>query len=103
MYVQLHQYGFDSVRKRMSSVRVIDDQKYLYVKGSPISVLERCTQIYDGKKIRKLTQEDKSQIEKYIEENANKAMRNLAMAYKPMETYEPTQKWNDVENNLIFL
>jgi Ca2+-transporting ATPase len=31
-YSQLHQYGFDSIRKRMSSVREIDGKKYLYVK-----------------------------------------------------------------------
>ena len=31
-YAQLHQYGFDSVRKMMSSVRLIDGQKTLYVK-----------------------------------------------------------------------
>ncbi|MEI6673157.1 MAG: hypothetical protein WCL02_07820 [bacterium] len=31
-YSQLHQYGFDSVRKMMSSVRMVDDQKFLYVK-----------------------------------------------------------------------
>jgi Ca2+-transporting ATPase len=31
-YAQLHQYGFDSVRKMMSSVRVVDGQKTVYVK-----------------------------------------------------------------------
>lgn len=32
IYQELHQYGFDSVRKMMSSVREIDAQKILYVK-----------------------------------------------------------------------
>jgi P-type Ca2+ transporter type 2C len=77
LYSQLHQYGFDSVRKRMSSVRMIDNQKYLYVKGAPIMLLEKCTQIYDGKRVRKITDEDRRQIEKYIEETSNDAMRNL--------------------------
>lgn len=66
-------------------------------------LLEKCTQIYDGKKIRKITQEDKHQIEKYIEESANDAMRNLAIAYKPMDNYEPTRKWQDIEHDLVFL
>jgi Ca2+-transporting ATPase len=66
-------------------------------------LLEKCTQIYDGKKIRKITQEDKHQIEKYIEENANDAMRNLGIAYKPIDNYEQTQKWQDVEHDLVFL
>ena len=103
LYSQLHQYGFDSVRKRMSSVRMIDDKKYLYVKWSPISILEKCTQIYDGEKIRNITEEDKNQIEKYLEKNANNAMRNLGFAYKPLEIYDASSKRQDIENNLIFL
>lgn len=103
LYSQLHQYGFDSVRKRMSSVRVIDDKKYLYVKWSSTSVIEKCTQIYDGKKIRKITKEDSRQIEKYIEENANNSMRNLTFAYKPLDSYDASSKWQDMEHDLIFL
>ncbi len=100
---QLHQYGFDSVRKMMSSVRVIEGQKLLYVKWSPAAILEKCTQIYDGKIIRKLTAKDKHQIEKYIEEQSKEAMRNLCVAYKPLENYDPARKWKDVEYDLIFL
>lgn len=103
LYPQLHQYGFDSVRKMMSSVRSIDEEKYLYVKWSPISIMEKCTQIYDGKEIRKITEEDQRLIERYIEESANNAMRNLALAYKPIESYDTSSKWQDMENNLIFL
>lgn len=65
--------------------------------------MEKCTQIYDGKKIRNITQEDKRQIEKYIEDNANDAMRNLAFAYKPLATYDASSKWQDMEHDLIFL
>jgi len=65
--------------------------------------MEKCTQIYDGKNIRKLTDRDKRQIERYIEESANNAMRNLAFAYKPLDVYDPSMKWNDVEHSLIFL
>lgn len=100
---QLHQYGFDSVRKMMSSVRVIENQKLLYVKWSPTAILEKCTQIYDGKVIRKLTPKDKRQIEKYIEEQSKEAMRNLGVAYKSLENYDPARKRKDVEHDLIFL
>lgn len=31
-YQEIHQYGFDSVRKMMSSIRMIDKQKIIYVK-----------------------------------------------------------------------
>ncbi len=103
LYSQLHQYGFDSVRKMMSSVRKIDDKKYLYVKWSPAAIMERCTQIYDGKEIRNISEEDKDQIKKYIEESSSNAMRNLAFAYKQVDTYDSSLKWQDMENELIFL
>ena len=65
--------------------------------------MEKCTQIYDGTQVRKISEEDKHQIEKYIEETSNKAMRNLSFAYKPLETYDASLKRQDMENNLIFL
>ncbi len=87
----------------MSSVRVVEKKKFLYVKGSPSAIMEKCTQIYDGMQIRDITAEDKYQIEKYIEESSYNAMRNLGFAYKPLETYENSLNWQDMENNLIFL
>ena len=87
----------------MSSVRVVEKQKFLYVKGSPSAIMEKCTQIYDGTQIRDITDEDKRQIEKYIEESSHNAMKNLAFAYKPLEKYENSLNRQDVENKLIFL
>jgi Ca2+-transporting ATPase len=65
--------------------------------------MEKCTQIYDGKEIRKITQEDKDQIKKYVEERSKDAMRNLSFAYKPLEEYAASSKWQDMEHDLIFL
>lgn len=87
----------------MSSVRVVDGRKFLYVKGSPSAIMEKCTQIYDGKEIRNITQEDKDQIERYIQESSAKAMRNLTFAYKPLETFDDSWDRQDMEHDLIFL
>jgi Ca2+-transporting ATPase len=65
--------------------------------------MERCTQIYDGKEIRNITEEDKDQIKKYIEESSSNAMRNLAFAYKQLDTYDSSLKWQDMEKELVFL
>ncbi len=103
IYQELHQYGFDSVRKMMSSVREIDAQKILYVKWSPISIVDKCTHIFDGKNVRKINKSDKTKIETYINTTSEAAMRNLAIAYKPLDQYNQSMKWNDVEHSLIFL
>ena len=87
----------------MSSVRMIDDQKVLYVKGAPSAILDHCTQIFDGNKVRPITATDKKNIKDYVEKEASLAMRNLAMAYRPIPDYATGTTWQDAEKNLIFL
>lgn len=103
LHKQIHQYGFDSVRKMMSSVRMIDNQKILYVKGAPSAIINACTKIYDGKEIRDITDEDKKTIQRYIEEKASYAMRNLAFAYRDIDDYQQNMQLEEAEKNLIFL
>jgi len=61
----------------MSSLREIDGKTIAYVKGSPQAILTHCTQIYDGKKIRYITEKDIETINQYIENYAHLAMRNI--------------------------
>lgn len=103
VHQEIHQYGFDSVRKMMSTVRMIDKQKIVYVKWATSALLEKCTQIYDGKSIRKITQHDKKRIEEYVDNTSESAMRNISFAYKLLDEYDPSMKWNEVEHSLIFL
>lgn len=103
LYKEEHQYGFDSVRKMMSSVRDIDNEKLLYVKWAPSAILDHCTQIFDGKTIRPLTDDDKETIQSYIEAQASLAMRNLAFAYKPIPDYHEKMTLEEAEQQLIFL
>jgi P-type Ca2+ transporter type 2C len=102
-YKEEHQYGFDSVRKMMSSVRDIDGEKLLYVKWAPSAILDHCTQIFDGTTIRPLTDDDKKTIQDYIEAQASLAMRNLAFAYKPIPDYHEKMTLDEAEQQLIFL
>ena len=65
--------------------------------------MERCTQIFDGDSVRAITQADRDQIQKYVNETSATAMRNLSLAYKTLDEYNSTMKWSEVEDNLIFL
>jgi len=106
-YPELHEFGFDSVRKRMSSVRRYGARKqlYLFVKGAPESVLERCTQIWDHGNVRTLHPADRKFLLNYNEKQAKQAMRNLAVAYRvlPAGTKPGTVKMDDAEQELIWL
>ncbi len=101
-YKQYHQFWFDSIRKMMSSVRNIDGKTTIYVKWAPNEILERCTQIFDGKKVRKITEEDKKTIGNAIENFSKQAMRNIAFAYKEIDEYTKDLKMDDAESKLIF-
>lgn len=105
-YPELKEFAFDSARKRMSSVRAYGENKELYafVKGAPESILDRCTKLWDGTKIRALTADDKKRI---LEQNkllASQAMRNLAFAYRTLPTNSDPKKlvMDDTESQLIW-
>ena len=106
-YEEIKEFQFDSARKRMSSVRHYGRGKELYVftKGAPESVLERCTDMWDHGHVRKLTKKDRTNFLKYNENRAREAMRNLAFAYRILPTgSDPTQmKFEDIEQGLTFL
>jgi Ca2+-transporting ATPase len=66
-------------------------------------VLEKCSFYYDGKTIRKITKRDRDKILEAVDGLAGQAMRNLAIAYKPMKTTETNYTMEGVESELIFL
>lgn len=104
---ELHEFGFDSARKRMSSVRAygVGNKLHLFVKGAPESVLSRCTHIWDHGKVRKLHPADRKLLLSRNDELANKAMRNLAVAYRvlPAKTNPDKLKIDDAETDLVWL
>lgn len=104
---ELHEFGFDSARKRMSSIREYGPGKklHLFVKGAPESVLERCTHIWDHGKVRKLHPADRKFLLSRNEDLAGAAMRNLAVAYRilPANTKPNKIKLDDAEEDLVWL
>lgn len=86
----------------MSSIRNVDGKTIVYVKGAPNELLTRCTQIDNGKFIKKITQSDIKNIQAAIDESSAKAMRNIGFAYKEIDTYNKDTSMEDTENDLIF-
>jgi len=50
-----------------------------------------------------MSKRDKDKIMESVDNLASQAMRNLAIAYKPIEPTEGTYTMENVENGLIFL
>lgn len=100
---EFKEFTFDAVRKRMTSVRNRDGHAVAYVKGAPQSLLDRCTKLWDGEKVRDITDKDREFIKQKDDEFAGMALRNLGYAYREVPEYTKDMKMDDVERNLIWL
>lgn len=102
-YPEIKEFPFDAVRKRMSSLRKRDGKYVAYIKGSPQSVLERCTKIFDGQTVRPITEADRQLIQARDDEYATEALRNLGYAYRELDEFNDDLKIDDVEHDLTWL
>ncbi|MBU4313974.1 MAG: cation-translocating P-type ATPase [Actinobacteria bacterium] len=109
-YPRILEEPFDSERKMMTTISKIStsdnhrNQRYiLFSKGAPEVIAGKCTRIIKNDRIENLTDSDK---EKIIENNhtlAGKAMRNLAFAFKYLDSLPDEEKIKKVEEDLVYL
>ncbi|HSX29937.1 MAG TPA: cation-transporting P-type ATPase [Candidatus Saccharimonadales bacterium] len=106
-YPELREFGFDAARKRMSSIRMygLHKEPYVFVKGAPENVLERCTHIWDHGTVRPLHAAERDYLLHHNEQKALTAMRNLGLAYRVLPKGADVQKMHmdDIEDNLVWL
>ena len=93
---------FSSERKCMTTVHLASgEKKVAFMKGAPEIVLAKCTKIYAKGKVRKITEEDRTEILKVTEAMAMQALRNLGFAFR--ELPEPIATFDEkVEKDMIF-
>lgn len=93
---RVKEYPFDSDRKMMSTINTIEGKEYSFTKGSLESVLQNCSYYLEDNKLYNITTEYKEKIFKIEEEESEKSLRILALAYK-------TENTSDPEHNMIFI
>ncbi len=93
---------FDSGRKLMSTVHLVDGQYIQYTKGAPDVILDRCKYyLKDGKPVP-MTAEYKAEILKSNKAMADKALRVLACAQRIWDK-EPVYEAEVLEYDLCFV
>lgn len=102
-YKELREFTFDAARKLMSSVRRREGQMIVCAKGAPRNLLDRCTRIWDGQRIRPITSRDRQKILKQNDTYASQALRILGYAYRECPEFKPGDKMGQVEQKLIWL
>ncbi|WP_312433353.1 calcium-translocating P-type ATPase, PMCA-type [Lacrimispora sp.] len=91
----LHAFPFSSELKHMTTISKVDGKIISYVKGSPESIFHMCA----------LSGEAKAEIEKYITQAQEKAMRVIAFAHKElpsMQDYEREAAHQEMESGMVF-
>lgn len=102
---ELHEFPFDSFRKRMSSVREFDEgeRQVLCMKGAPDGILKISKYIYKNGKVVPITPQDVKEIELAYESYSKEAMRVLAIAYRELDPDGRDYDIDEVERDVIFL
>lgn len=101
IYCRDKELAFDSTRKMMTVIcRDQETKSAVYTKGAPDSVLTVCDRVYENNTIVPLDQSAKNEILAAYEAMANKALRVLAIAFKPLEENFTDE---DLESGLIFI
>ncbi|OPL20019.1 MAG: HAD family hydrolase [Candidatus Aegiribacteria sp. MLS_C] len=100
---ELHEFPFDSERKRMSSVRQFGDRVELAMKGSTDSVLSVTKYIYRDGQAVPITEEDREHIREMNEKLSDRALRVLAIAFRPLEDDGRDWAMEEVEKDVVLL
>lgn len=101
-YTRIDENPFDSVRKMMSTLQLIDGKKTVLVKGACDELLKKSTHILLDDGVHPLNEETKNKILQQNMEFANRGLRVLGFAYRHMEPDCASIQIQD-EKDFIFL
>jgi Ca2+-transporting ATPase len=100
---ELHEFSFDSVRKRMSSIRQFGDEEVLTMKGAIDSVLSISKYIWRDGEAVPINEEDIKKLQALNESYSKNAMRVLAVAFRKLGPDHKDYVVEEIEKDVIFL
>ena len=89
---EITELPFDSDRKMMSTIYQVEDEVYLYTKGSLESLIERSKYILKEGKVEKLTDQVIDDLKEQETNMSAASLKVLAFAYKKIKTNIQEQK-----------
>jgi len=101
-YPRIGEIQFSSERKRMTTIHKTPNGAVAYMKGAPGVVLKRCNLVYNNGHAKKLSNKIKRETLQANEQMGNKALRNLAVAYRKLEKVQESFG-EDIEEGFTFL
>ena len=99
-YQRISEIPFDSDRKLMSTVNIVNNKLVLFTKGALDVLINKVNFVADSHGIRKLNDEEKKEIISVNKKLSEQGLRILAFAYKELQDREEITK--EDENDYIF-
>ncbi|MCB9645362.1 MAG: calcium-translocating P-type ATPase, PMCA-type [Deltaproteobacteria bacterium] len=99
----LHQFGFTSDRKRMSTLVQTEDGRRLLVKGAPEVVLALSGAVATNGAARPLTEADRAAITEAVTTFSAEGHRTLALAYRDLPAADTPEDAEHLEQALTLL
>ncbi len=108
-FVRLDELPFDSERKMMSTINDngaeeifggVATSQVVFTKGAPDVLFDHCTFEQSGGSVRALTPARRRELAEQVDELADRALRTLAVAYRPIDDQHELAR---TESKLILL
>lgn len=92
---RMDELAFDSVRKMMSTLHKKDGKYVVYAKGSIDDLVLKCNSIIERSNIIPMTDAHKANLLKASDIMSKKALRTLAVAFKPLDSPLPPDQFEE--------
>jgi len=100
---RINEIPFDSDRKMMTTIHIVNGRYRIITKGAPDVLLKRCTKCYENGNFIELDGNRLMKIEGYNNKMADNALRVIAVAYKDLDKLPAKIDSQTIENNLTFV
>ncbi|HHV63433.1 MAG TPA: cation-translocating P-type ATPase [Firmicutes bacterium] len=104
---RVREIPFDSQRKRMTTINMVDGRYHVFSKGAPDVLLSLCDSYVAGNVVEPLTEAKRAEILGVVKKMAGSGLRVLGMAYRTLDKLQGgklPEKLNpySVERQLVF-
>jgi sodium/potassium-transporting ATPase subunit alpha len=100
---RIREFPFDSERKRMSTVNLLNEETFVMTKGAPESVFSICSHCLIEGKIVQFEQPLREKAVSLYHAMTDEGLRVLAFAYRKVKNGEEVTKNEDAEKEMVFL
>ena len=106
LYLKMNRVGeipFDSDRKMMTTIHLINGKYRVITKGAPDVLLKKCNKCYENGNIITLDNNKIEKIENYNNKMADEALRVIAVAYTDLDRLPNKIDSQTIEDKLVFV